>query len=395
MKKIIALLLCVILCLGMFSGCGDATHTADADEEIKIVTTIFPIYDWTMNMIGDEAENYDVTMLIDNGVDMHSYQATTADMVTIHTCDVLIYVGGESDLWIEDLLSSTTNTDMIVINLVDVLGDVVVFEELVEGMEATEHSHDTEEECTDEECEEDHDHEEECTDECCEEDHDHDEECTDEECEEDHDHDHDEECTDEECEEDHDHEDEECEDECCEDEIDEHVWLSLTNAETICSVIADTLASLDSANASTYSSNFDSYAEKLQSLDSEYAEMVSTATGDTLLFADRFPFRYFVEDYNINYYAAFAGCSSETEASFETVAFLAGKVDELGLEKIIVVEGVAHKIAETVISATANQNQTILSVNAMETITSADIANGVTYISVMQENLEVFKDALN
>lgn len=363
MKKILALLLCLVLCLGLFAGCGE-TVNADDDDKIKIVTTIFPIYDWTMNMIGDDADKFDVTMLVDNGTDMHSYQATTADMVSIHTCDLLIYVGGDSDAWIEDLLATTTNTEMKVISLVEAMGSDIFFEEIVEGME-----HD--DDC----CEEDHDHaDEECTDDCCEEDHDHaDEECTEEECEEDHVH------------------TEECEDE----EIDEHVWLSLRNAQSLCKVIASTISEIDSENQAAYQTNCESYVAELSALDATYTETLASATLDTLLFADRFPFRYFVEDYNINYYAAFAGCSAETEASFETIVFLAGKTDELELEYIIVVEGVAHEIAETVISSTQNKNQTILSVNSMESITSADAAAGTTYLSIMADNLEIFKTALN
>ncbi|MFI3168019.1 MAG: metal ABC transporter substrate-binding protein [Bacillota bacterium] len=356
MKKFIALTLCLVLCLTFFAGCGSSENNTDSDDEIIIVTTIFPIYDWTMNMIGDDSENYSVSMLIDNGVDMHSFQPTTADMVELYTCDVFIYVGGESDAWVEDLLATSTNTDMIAISLFDILGDSVVFEELVEGMEETEHSHSDDEE----ETEEDHDH-------------DHDEES-----EEDHDHD--------EEEEDHDHE---------EEEIDEHVWLSVQNAQVICAAIADTLSSIDPNNSSTYNSNLASYVSELKVLDSAYAEMVASSSRDTVLFADRFPFRYLVDDYGLTYYAAFAGCSAETEASFETIAFLAGKVDKLDLDVVLTVTGVTHKIAETVVSVTATQDQTILEVSSMETVSSADLEAGVSYISIMEDNLEIFREALN
>lgn len=378
MKKVLALLLCLTLCLGMFAGCTETVNNEDSDE-IKIVTTIFPIYDWTMNMLGDEAENYSVSMLIDNGVDMHSFQPTTADMVELYSCDVFIYVGGESDSWVSDLLANSTNTDMIAINLVDILGDSVVYEELVEGMEETEHSHSHDDE------EEDHDHSEEEE----EEEHVHDEDCdhTDDE-----DHDHDEEDHDHD-EEDHDHDDEEDHDH--DEEIDEHVWLSIQNAQVICAAIAETLSSIDSTNSATYSANLSSYVAQLKALDSEYAEMISSSSRDTVLFADRFPFRYFVDDYNLTYYAAFSGCSAETEASFETIAFLAGKVDELDLDIVLTVEGTTHKIAETVVSVTATQDQTILAVNAMETVSADDIQAGASYISIMQENLEIFKAALN
>ncbi len=404
MKKLLALLLCLALCLSLFAGCANTTESAYADDQIKIVTTIFPLYDWTVNMIGEDAENYSVHLLNNSGVDMHSYQATTADIITIYDCDLFIYVGGESDAWVEDILANKTNPDMKILNLVEVLGDRVVYEELIEGMEATEHNHDHDdeeeehdhdeeeeehdhdEECEDECCDEDHDHEHE--DECCDEDHDHDEECEDECCEEDHDHEHEDEC----CDEDHDHEHE---DECCDEEIDEHIWLSLQNAQIACAAIADTLALIDSDSASTYMSNLESYIASLKALDSEYADMVANANRDTLLFADRFPFRYLVDDYGLNYYAAFAGCSAETEASFETVVFLAGKVDELDLDVVLTISGVTHEIAETVIAASSTGGQTIMEVSSMESVTSADIAAGTTYLSVMKDNLDIFAAALN
>lgn len=276
-------------------------------------------------ILGDKADHAEVTMLLDNGVDLHSYQPTADDIIKISDCDLFLYVGGESDGWVEDALKEATNQNMKVINLLDVLGEQVKEEEVVEGMEA---------------------------------------------------------------------EEEESEDED-EPEYDEHVWLSLKNAETLCSAITDALEEIDPANKDAYATNAASYLEKLAALDGEYQTVVDNAARKTVLFGDRFPFRYLVDDYGLSYYAAFAGCSAETEASFETISFLAGKVDELGLPCVLTIEGAQHKIAETIVQNTAEKNQSILTLDSMQSTTSTDVANGTTYLSVMESNLDVLKQALN
>ena len=189
-------------------------------------------------------------------------------------------------------------------------------------------------------------------------------------------------------------EEEESEDEE-EPEYDEHVWLSLKNAETLCNAITDALETIDPANKDAYAANAASYLEKLAALDGEYQTVVDNAVRKTVLFGDRFPFRYLVDDYGLNYYAAFAGCSAETEASFETISFLAGKVDELGLPCVLTIDGAQHKIAETIVQNTAEKNQSILTLDSMQSTTSTDVANGTTYLSVMESNLDVLKQALN
>lgn len=189
-------------------------------------------------------------------------------------------------------------------------------------------------------------------------------------------------------------EEEESEDED-EPEYDEHVWLSLKNAETLCNAITDALEEIDPANKDAYAANAASYLEKLAALDGEYQAVVDNAVRKTVLFGDRFPFRYLVDDYGLSYYAAFAGCSAETEASFETISFLAGRVDELGLPCVLTIEGAQHKIAETIVQNSAAKNQSILTLDSMQSTTSADAANGRTYLSVMESNLDVLKQALN
>ena len=185
----------------------------------------------------------------------------------------------------------------------------------------------------------------------------------------------------------HEHEDEK--------EYDEHVWTSLHNASAVCDAIAETLTEMDPENKDIYQSNAEAYQKKLSALDAEYQDTVETATQNTLLFADRFPFRYLTDDYGLNYYAAFSGCSAESEASFKTVTFLAGKLDELGLKTVLTIEKSDDRIAQTVIENTETKDQKILELNSMQSITSDEIADGVTYLSVMEDNLDVLKEALN
>lgn len=340
MKRVVLVFFMIIM-LGCLSACSTGDSGKGSDDKISIVATIFPEYDWLMNVLGDNPAGAEVTMLLDNGVDLHSYQPTADDIIKISTCDLFIYVGGESDAWVEDALRGALNKDMVVVNLLDTLGDAVKEEEVVEGMQAEE--------------EHDHDH-----------------------GDEDHDHDADE---------DHDHEEDEA-------EYDEHVWLSVKNAAVLVQKISEAVQKVDPDNAEAYKKNTASYIEKLNALDKEYAAVVSTGTYNTILFGDRFPFRYLVDDYGLKYYAAFVGCSAETEASIETITFLSGKVDELNLPAVLTIEGSDHRIAETIVQNTKTKDQKILSIDSMQSTTSKDIKNGTTYISVMEKNLDVLKEAL-
>lgn len=341
MKKTITLSLTAILVFSLLTGCGSAASAAadsnpTSSERLSIVTTIFPEYDWVINILGDETINADVTLLLDNGVDLHSYQPTVDDIVRITSCDVFIYVGGESDEWVDGALAEASNKDRIVMNLLEVLGDRVKEEELVEGMEA-EHEHEEED---------DGDHGEE-----------------------------------------HDHEEEA--------EYDEHVWLSLKNAIVLCGAIADALGQADPVHAESYQANASAYVERLSALDAEYQSAVSSAAAATVLFGDRFPFRYLTDDYGLSYYAAFVGCSAETEASFETIVFLANKVDELGLHAICQIESADGSIARTIRENTRTKDQVLLTFDSMQSTTARDVANGAGYLTIMAQNLEVLKTALN
>ena len=298
-----------------------APARAEAAKQLSIVTTIFPEYDWVREILGDKADSAEITMLLDNGVDLHSYQPTADDIIKLSDCDLFVYVGGESDEWVEGALKSAANKDRKVIHLLEILGDSVKEEETVEGMQ-----------------EEEEDHEEK--------------------------------------------------------EYDEHVWLSLKNAKTLVGAISAALQELDPDNKDAYAANADAYGQKLSALDAEYRKTVSAGTYKTLLFGDRFPFRYLVDDYGLSYYAAFAGCSAESEASFETVSFLARKVDEGKLPCVLTIEGKNHKIAETIVQNTAGKNQKILTMDSMQSTTSQDVARGTTYLSLMEKNLDVLKEAL-
>ena len=337
MKKTIAVIMSLILLLS----CVPAGAACAEEKEINVVTTIFPIYDWVREIVGDDAAHVKIDLLLDNGVDLHSYQPSAQDILAISTADVFIYVGGESDEWVEDVLASAMNPDLKAVNLVESMGDDIKAEEVVEGMEH-EHEHDHEDE-------EGHDHEEE----------------------------------------DHDHEHEE------EDEADEHVWLSLRCAEKLTRVIAEVLAGIDPDHAEHYQKNAAAYLEKLADLDARYTETVKNAAYKAILFGDRFPFRYLADDYGLTYYAAFSGCSAESEASFATIVFLAQKVDELKLPAVMTIEHPKTRIAETVVQNTATKDQKILAMDSMQGTTAADIQSGTTYLSVMEANLEVLKEALN
>jgi len=322
MKRLIAMILMLSLCGCLFAGCGaGSVETAsgqqtESSHKLSVVTTIFPLYDWMRQISGDQAE---LTMLLDNGVDLHSYQPTVDDIIRISTCDMFVYVGGESDQWVEDALKEAANRNMVTVNLLEVLGDRAREEEIVAGMEG---------------------------------------------------------------------EPEE------EPEYDEHVWLSLKNAAFLCQYLSDQLQTLDPDGAGAIAERTEDYLKQLEALDAAFQEAVDAAARRTVLFGDRFPFRYLTEDYGLDYYAAFTGCSAETEASFETVVFLAGKIDELGLPVILQIESSDGTIAKTILENTKTKNQEILTMDSLQSATSADVQAGITYLSVMQKNLDVLKTAL-
>jgi zinc transport system substrate-binding protein len=317
MKKFIVAILCICLSAVValpLTACGTKNN------KISIVCTVFAQYDWVKEIIGDNSDKFSVKYLLGTGVDLHNYAPKTKDVTAISTSDLFIYVGGESDEWVEEVLEDAENKDMLKISLLDELENPLL-EETKEGMEP---------------------------------------------------------------------EEEEEEEEC----YDEHVWLSLKNAKIFISVIKDAICELDSANAAVYTKNAENYTEQLDILDFLYQSAADSKTFDTVLFADRMPFLYMLNDYGINYYAAFIGCSSSTEASVPTLTFLTGKVNQLGLEVILVTETSDKRIAQTVKDSSTEKNQRILVMSAGQSVSKEKIGQGVSYLSIMQDNLVVLGIAL-
>ncbi len=325
-RKIWASAFCLILlCVSfLLYGCASAesASSGDGDEKLKIVCTIFPEYDWVREILGERAEDAELVLLLKNGSDLHSYQPTVWDMMQISDADLFLYVGGESDAWVEDALANVKNPQQRTLNLMEILEEYVREEKVPEGAHG------------------------------------------------------------------HDHEDEE------ETEYDEHVWLSLRNAKVVCAAIRDMLMELDEDHAVVYEENADVYLEKLNALDETYTEVTEQAAQPVLLFGDRFPFRYLAEDYALTYYAAFSGCSAETEASFSTIAYLADKVEELGLPVVFQLDGSDGRIAATIAENAGTQAAQVLTLDSMQSVSQADIEAGETYLSIMERNLEALRTAL-
>ncbi len=333
MKRMISVFLSVLLVAALFAGCSSGSKndfTADKNGKLKIVTTIFPVYDWIREIVGENIENVDLTLLLKNGVDLHSYQPSSEDLAAIADGDIFVYVGGDSDGWTADALKNESNPHRIAINLFEALGDSLKPLVMTEGMEDADHAHDADD---------------------------------------DHDHHH-------------------------EEEKEEHIWLSLPRAKAAVAAIAEELAKADPSHGKLYQSNAQEYETKLEALHEEYQKVASQGKTDTLVFADRFPFFYMADDYGLQYYGAFTGCSAESEASFETVALLAEKLNELDVNHVLTTEKRTHKIPETVIESTKAKNQNILAMNSLQSVTDKEIAEGLTYLEVMKSNLDILKAAL-
>lgn len=372
MKKL-TIIATLFALLTLFVACGSdadkkVSEKAASEKKATVVATIYPQYAWLKEILGSHAESMGLTLLIKNGMDLHSYKPSAQDIATIAKADMVVYVGGESDEWIEKALEATPNEKRVTVNLMEALGDRVKEEEIVEGMQAEEEEHE-------------HHH------------HEHGEEA------EEHEHHHHEhakvgepaEPTEhaEAHEEHHEHEAH-----AEEVEHDEHVWLSLKNAEILVNALAQAAAKLDATHEAEYKANAAAYVEKIKELDDSYRVMVAGTTHKTVLFGDRFPFRYLVDDYGIKYYAAFVGCSAESEASFETVAFLANKMDSLALPAIFTIDGSDAKIANAILAASKKSKEAeVLTLNSMQSIKAAQM-DSLDYLGMMRDNLEVLKKAL-
>lgn len=338
----------------LLAACGTKSETEGAAKKISVIAVTYPQYDWFKNVLGGRADAVDLKLLIKNGADLHSYQPSAQDIAAIAGADMVVYVGGDSDEWIEKALAATPKEGRVQINLMEALGDRVKEEEVVEGME---HHHEHGEEA------EGHDHEH------------HEQAKATEPAEATSEH--------------HHHDEEE------EVENDEHIWLSLKNAEILVKALAESIAKLDTAHATEYHMNAALYIAKISALDAQYRATIENATLKTILFGDRFPFRYLVDDYGIKYYAAFVGCSAESEASFETITFLAGKMDSLAMPAIFTIDGSDGKIARAILDASKkSKNAEVLTLNSMQSVKDEQIKAGADYLSIMRDNLEVLKKAI-
>ena len=318
LKKIFSAVLGMAL---VFSAAGCSQTSRTSSKDLKVVCATAPLYDWTKN-ITEGTDSTDLSLIIGNGTDLHSFQPSASDIISIKSADVLIYVGGESDGWIRDALKETVNKNQQVVCLMDVLKDSVVEEEVVEGMQG--------------EDEEEGEGEEEGP------------------------------------------------------EYDEHVWMSLRLTRKSCKAIEEALEKVSSKDAAKYKANLESYDAKLSALDKQYEEMVKGARLNTMIVPDRYPFRYLAKDYKLKYSAAFVGCSAETEASFETVKFLADKVKELDPKAVLIIENSDGKLAKTVLETAGKSSVKVEVLDSMQSC-GADL----DYIRTMTENLEKLKTALS
>lgn len=318
MKRFLMILL-IFMLVFTFAGCGPTTNIEEKTK-LSVVTTVFPGYDFARQVAGDHA---DVTLLLPPGAESHSFEPTPQDILNIQRCDLFIYVGGESEAWVDGILDTVDTSHMTVISMMDLVDTVP--EEIKEGME---------------------------------------------EEEEDHDDDSDGHAI----------------------EYDEHVWTSPINAIRIVRPIAEILGQLDETNAESYLANMEDYTKELKTLDESFREVVDHARQKTLIFGDRFPFRYFVDEYGLDYYAAFPGCATETEPSAQTVAFLIDKVKEENFPVVFHIEFSNEKMADTICETTKAKK---LLLHSCHNVSKDDLKNGVTYLDLMTQNVENLKEALS
>ncbi len=368
MKKFAAFAMFVLATALTFVACSaESNEKAPAQKKVSIIATIYPQYDWLKNILGDRLDAANLKLLIKNGTDLHSYKPSAQDIAAIASADMVVYVGGESDEWIEKALKATPKEGRVQVDLMEALGDRVKEEEIVEGMQEETKDERRKRTALSDLSLSAHGHQG-GTKEIAEENHEHGEKA--EEHEDEH----------------HHHE---------KAENDEHIWLSLKNAEILVRALADAIAKVDSTNATEYHMNAGLYIAKISALDAQYRAATDSASLKTILFGDRFPFRYLVDDYGIKYFAAFVGCSAESEASFETVAFLAGKMDSLALPAIFTIDGSNGKIARAILDASKKSKEVaVLTLNSMQSVTDAQMQAGADYLSIMRENLEVLKKAI-
>lgn len=321
MKKLSRVIFIGLISVIILTGCVSKGESNLVEAKgLQIVSTVFPGYDFAKEIVGDNAE---VSMLLPPGTESHSYEPSPQDIIKIQDADIFIYVGGESEKWVDKVLDSM-DENVTVVRMMDFVE--LYEEEIVEGMQEDNNREDYK---------------------------------------------------------DIEHEDEH--------EYDEHVWTSLRNAQSIVKGINEAVIRVDEDNKDLYDKNTKSYIEKLDNLDKEFENLFKTTGKSTLVFGDRFPFRYFAEDYDLNYFAAFPGCSSETEPSVSTVAFLIDKVKEKSLNTVFYIEFSNHNIADTIAESTGSKTAML---HSCHNISKDDMDNGVSYYLLMEQNYKTLKGAL-
>lgn len=327
MKKLVSIFLSTVVICSLFSisGCGKTEKVQKSDGKISIVTTIFPYYDFVRQLAGDKA---DIRLLLSPGSDPHSYEPTPSDIVAIENCDLFIYNGGESDEWVDGVLSSIENKNVKVMKMMEYV--------TLRHEQSMDHNHEHAEHEDMDDNDEGHDHEE-------------------------------------------------------GEEYDEHIWTSIRNAERMSASIADELISLDSKNSDYYNEKKADYISSLDSLDKKFTEVANNKKRDTLVFGDRFPFLYFVSDYDLGYECAFPGCSHETEPSTAVVSHLIDFTRENNIPVVFYLELSSGKIAQII---SEDSSAKTMQFSSCHNVTKKDFENGATYISVMEQNLEALKEAL-
>lgn len=327
MKKLVSIFLSTVIICSLFSisGCGKTEKVQKSDGKISIVTTIFPYYDFVRQLAGDKA---DVRLLLSPGSDPHSYEPTPSDIVAIENCDLFIYNGGESDEWVDGVLSSIENKNVKVMKMMEYV--------TLRHEQSMDHNHEHAEHEDMDDNDEGHDHEE-------------------------------------------------------GEEYDEHIWTSIRNAERMSASIADELISVDSKNSDYYNEKKADYISSLDSLDKKFTEVANNKKRDTLVFGDRFPFLYFVSDYDLGYECAFPGCSHETEPSTAVVSHLIDFTRENNIPVVFYLELSSGKIAQII---SEDSSAKTMQFSSCHNVTKEDFENGATYISVMEQNLEALKEAL-
>ncbi|KLI21500.1 metal ABC transporter substrate-binding protein [Brachyspira hyodysenteriae] len=333
MQKKILIFLTILLF--SITSCNDANknNNKTSNGKINVVATIFPIYDFTKNIALD---NINLQMIIKPGIEIHSFNTTPADVIDIQNADVFIYIGGESEAWAEKIVSSMDTNGKKIIRLIDYVK--ALDEEIVEGME-----HD-----------EDHNHEEEAN---------HNEHEND-------------------IEESHTHE----------GVYDEHIWTSPKNAQLMVAAICNALSEIDADNADVYKANADKYNQELTALDEEIRNAVGSSKRKNIVFGDRFPFRYLAEEYGLEYRAPFTGCSSQVDASPKTIAYLINYIKDNKIPYLYYIELSNEKIANTLIEQTGASK---LKLHSGQNVSKEEFNSGITYLSIMRDNLESLKKGLN